>query len=68
MFYRCDGTNHKSQQMKMHCVYCGDSIPVSTVLYASAPLDEKERRWAFELIHDARCGKKSVGIIESDEA
>lgn len=49
--------------MTLHCVYCGETIPITKILYANAPPDEQDRRAAFEIEHLERCGPKPVGII-----
>lgn len=49
--------------MMLHCVYCGEAIPVTRIRFGAAPEDEQARRLAFEEKHDAQCGPKSVAMI-----
>lgn len=47
----------------MHCIYCGASIPVTRIMWASAPPSEQTARSAFEDQHEASCGEKPVCVV-----
>ena len=47
----------------MHCIYCGATLPVTHILYDREPPEMQAARLAFEDLHDATCGPKSVGMI-----
>lgn len=48
--------------MQLHCIYCGATYPVTTIRYAREPPDVQAARLAFEQLHDAQCGPKSIGM------
>jgi hypothetical protein len=49
--------------MKLHCIYCGATLNVTTILYRDEPPSIQVERLAFEQTHDRECGLKSVGMI-----
>lgn len=49
--------------MRLHCIYCGETLPVKQILYVKADRDEQASRLEFELRHDVECGPKSIGLI-----
>lgn len=53
----------KTDGLRMHCVYCNATIPVTHILYVREPPDVQAVRLDFELRHDRECGPKSVGMI-----
>jgi hypothetical protein len=49
--------------MKLHCIYCGSTLNVTTILHRDESPSIQAERLAFEQKHDRECGQKSVGMI-----
>ena len=49
--------------MKIHCVYCGSKLRVTTIRCDLAPKAEQQQRLMFEQEHEQTCGPKPIGMM-----
>jgi hypothetical protein len=49
---------------RIHCVYCRETFPVTTIAPRDTDPDWNERL-RFEREHEARCGPKAIGLMAS---
>lgn len=49
--------------MKIHCVYCGSRLTVTTIRFDLAPKAEQQKRLIFEQEHEQTCGPRPISMI-----